>query len=386
MCCKHRVILPESLYQASAPGERFDRLKSSHWNVTSNLRMGIQNIGQQATGTHVHVTYCTTHRFIQTLSTGTNKCIQTHPSQNDSYLRTESKEKITKETQPTNRQKMQKMSMKETWVSWCQAAWSCPVSGIHYSHNRRTYDIPKWSKMIQNVHHPFPTNQQCRAFIHWRICFSSFVSSSPSFTANSSAADKTCLGQEWKQKANTITKNRAIYLGLFVQKSRCQQNITTDDWCLAKKKMGLPGTTSPHPSPQRPSSFQCPCFPSQVVGRLFLTIPDSIEDLYDLSWHIILITPKWTRCPVYAKLCNDFQQKNKSTISWTTGDRNITAPQYRISFLCFFIQNISIDQVDSQNPHTRSIWKRHQLANNSLQNMCTISISCSSWWLTDDSI
>ena len=240
--------------------------------------------------------------------------------------------------------------------------------------------------MIQNVHHPFPTNQQCRAFIHWRICFSSFVSSSPSFTANSSAADKTCLGQEWKQKANTITKNRAIYLGLFVQKSRCQQNITTDDWCLAKKNMGLPGTTSPHPSPQRPSSFQCPCFPSQVVGRLFLTIPDSIEDLYDLSWHIILITPKWTRCPVYAKLCNDFQQKNKSTISWTTGDRNITAPQYRISFLCFFIQNISIDQVDSQNPHTRSIWKRHQLANNSLQNMCTISISCSSWWLTDDSI
>ena len=47
--CKHNVLQTQ--------GERFDRLKSSHWNVTNNLRMGIQNIGQQATGTHVHITY-----------------------------------------------------------------------------------------------------------------------------------------------------------------------------------------------------------------------------------------------------------------------------------------------------------------------------------------
>ena len=138
--------------------------------------------------------------------------------------------------------------------------------------------------MIQNVHHPFPTSQQCRAFIHWRICFSSFVSSSPSFTANSSAADKTCLGQEWKQKANTITKNRPIYLGLFVQKSRCQQNITTDDWCLAKKKNGPAWNNKPAPITTTPKLIPVPLLPIASSGTPF---PDDPRLNRRLVWLIL---------------------------------------------------------------------------------------------------
>ena len=65
--------------------QRFKGLKSSHWNVTSNLRGGIPNIGQQQEGPTC--TQHTSHRFTQTLSTGT-QTVQTHPTYNNSYLRT----------------------------------------------------------------------------------------------------------------------------------------------------------------------------------------------------------------------------------------------------------------------------------------------------------
>ena len=155
---------------------------------------------------------------------------------------------------------------------------------------------------------------------------------------------------------------------------------------LGKEKNGPAWNNKPAPITTTPKLIPVPLLPIASSGTPF---PDDPRLNRRLVWLILAHNSyhtKMNEMPSLRKALQQFSAKNKSTISWTTGDRNITAPQYRISFLCFFIQNISIDQVDSQNPHTRSIWKRHQLANNSLQNMCTISISCSSWWLTDDSI